>query len=189
MIPISPMSLYQIYTALKNWGDLYIARENASKKYHQSLQDRYNNLDLSGLDNGAGEIEKPAEENDQVKLRKIFVEQNVREYLWGKSVQLSPREASLTPLTSMSSDDEIAPKLTADRDPNSEQSAGYEELDLGKSSGAVLKVLAEENSRCVTIIGGPGSGKSTLLQYLALGWADEETKQFPVIIELLQKVF
>jgi HEAT repeat protein/energy-coupling factor transporter ATP-binding protein EcfA2 len=184
MIPISPMSLYQFYSGAKNWLDLYIARENASKKYHQNLQDRYNNLDLSGLDNGAGELEKPAEENDQIKLRKMFVEQNVREYLWGKLEQLPPREASLAPATSMSRNEDIIPKLPADRDSNSEQSEGYEELDLGKSSGAVLKVLAEENSRCVTIVGGPGSGKSTLLQYLALGWADEETKQFPVIIEL-----
>ncbi len=181
MIPISPMSLYQIYSALKNWTDLYIARENASKKYHQNLQDRYNTLDLSGLDNGAAELEKPAEENDRIQLRKMFVEQNVSEFFSGNLEKLPPKEASLNP---MSRDEDIIPKLPEDRDFNAEQSDRSAELDLGKNSGPVLKVLAEENSRCVVIVGGPGSGKSTLLQYLALGWADEETKQFPVIIEL-----
>lgn len=184
MIPITPMSLYQIYSVLKSWTDLYIARENASRKYHQILQDRYHNLDLSGLYNGAAELERPAEENDQIELREMFVEQTVHEFSRVKLEGLPPKEASLTLLTSINRDEDISPKLPADKDSNPEHSEQYDELYAGKSSDPVLKVLAEENSRCVVIVGGPGSGKSTLLQYLALGWADEESKQFPVIIEL-----
>ncbi len=91
-----------------------------------------------------------------IQLGKIFIEQNVREAL--------PPDPS--------------------PDPNSDKSERNRRQYLEKSAEPVLTVLRDEKCQRAVLLGDPGSGKSSLLQYLALDWVEDNTKPFPLLIEL-----
>ncbi len=131
-----------------------ILKANASIPIGFDLDGYRKSLQESYGDLKLGRLGKKDEHN--IQLGKIFIEQNVREAL--------PPDRS--------------------PDPNSDDSERNRRQYLEKSVEPVLKVLRDENCQRAVLLGDPGAGKSSLLQYLALDWVEDNTKPFPLLIEL-----
>lgn len=49
---------------------------------------------------------------------------------------------------------------------------------------SILEIIEDKSCQYMVILGDPGSGKSTLTQYITLNWAEQKSKNIPLLIEL-----
>jgi predicted NACHT family NTPase len=138
-------------------------------KYRASLRFSYGNLKLNTLDTTDSQY--------QIQLWKMFIEQNVREALPPSRFEVPQQYKQ-----------DFFKSGQLDLDLNIEQVEQYRRQYLEKSVEPVLTAIGSENCQRAVVLGDPGSGKSTLLQYLALDWVEDETKRFPLLIELREYV-
>lgn len=134
------------------------------ERYRESIYETYGRLKLSKLDSTF------RSQPYQVKLRKIFIPQTVREKL---RPDLPKEELEKKAIWQSVLVDNI------DR---------HQQLDRGKPSQSILDIVNDEKYPYIVFLGDPGSGKSTLLQYLTLDWAENPTEKIPLLIELLDYV-
>jgi HEAT repeat protein len=170
MFPLNPMyvikSLSLIIAGLRH----YQATDRATDSYPESLEDRYGNLNLSGLD-----VREP------IKLREIFFEQNVREEIDLKQPELfDPAEEDLQSKQS----EEDRPLKNPDRssEPVTKVLKANCQLAVilggpGSGKSTLMQYLALDWAEKQT-------GQSTLVQYSPWDWTVEHAKQFPILIEL-----
>jgi energy-coupling factor transporter ATP-binding protein EcfA2 len=135
-------------------------------KYRKSLFASYGSLKLHTLGTDG---------QYQIKLWKMFIEQNVRESLPPSRFEIPQGDRQ-----------QLLKSGQLELNLNSEQVEQYRRQYLEKSAEPVLKAI--ERCQCAVIVGYPGSGKSTLLQYLALDWAEGKETPFPLLIELREYV-
>jgi HEAT repeat protein len=169
MIPLNPMyvikSLSLIVAGLRH----YQATDRATDSYPESLEDKYGNLDLSGLD-----LREP------IKLQEIFFEQNVREELNLNQAELfDPSDED--PLSKQSEENR-----SIDLDRSSEPVTKVLKENCrcavilggpGSGKSTLMRYLALDWA-------GKQTGKSTLVQYSPWDWTPEHAKQFPILIDL-----
>jgi HEAT repeat protein len=170
MIPLNPMyvikSLSLIIAGLRHFQ----ATDRATDSYPESLEDRYGNLDLSGLD-----VREP------IKLREIFFEQNVCEEIDRKQPELfDPAEED--PQSRQAEEDRPLKNPVKSSEPvtkvlkeNCQRAVILGGPGSGKST--LMRYLALDWARKQT-------GQSTLVQYSPWDWTVEHAKQFPILIEL-----
>ena len=132
-------------------------------KYRESLQTSYGYLKLHTLDG--------THRADPVKLWHMFIEQTVR-----AALPPSLYDLPLDLRRQFHEQKQLRADLPA------EVLEIYRREYFQQPTSKVLKAVAE--SKWVVILGDPGSGKSTLLQYLALKWVEQQTTEFPLLIEL-----
>ncbi len=169
MITLNPMYVIKSLSLIVAGFRHYQATDRATDSYPESLEERYGNLDLSGLD-----VRKP------IKLRDIFFEQNVREDLNFQQPELFDSDEA----------DDKSKKNEEDRPLNFDRSSEPVTKVLkencrcavilggpGSGKSTLMQYLALDWAKKQT-------GKSTLVQYSPWDWTAEHAKQFPILIEL-----
>jgi len=140
--------------------------------YAEDLCKRYGVLKLDNL--------YPDPEVRQIRLTKVFVEQNVR-----SSQEFNPRVHELP----VERKKELMNKAALKEMLDQEMINRERERFFQQKPAPVLEIIGDPRYKLLVILGDPGSGKSVLLDRLALQWAESTAleralRPVPLLIEL-----
>ncbi len=145
------------------------------KKYREGIQEQYGNLRLDSLDTDGSAY-------NQLKLWRIFIEQNVREV---REILPQVHEIPKDHQRRLRESNQLEVEISA------EELERFKQDYYQQSIRPILETIHESitNNYYTVVLGDPGSGKSTFLQYIALNWAELPVKELalkplPLLIEL-----
>jgi predicted NACHT family NTPase len=145
------------------------------KKYQEGIQEQYGNLRLDSLDTDGSAY-------NQLKLWRIFIEQNVREV---REILPQVHEIPKDHQRRLRESNQLEAEMSL------EELERFKQAYYQQSIRPILETIHESitNNYYTVVLGDPGSGKSTFLQYIALDWAELPVKELalkplPLLIEL-----
>ncbi|MBD2195530.1 MULTISPECIES: HEAT repeat domain-containing protein [Calothrix] len=144
------------------------------ERYQEGIRESYGHLKLDSFDTSGYAY-------NELKLWRIFIEQNVREV---EQVLPAVYELPKEHLRRLKETNQLETEVAT------EELEKHKRVYLEQPIRPVLDIVNEKQKyKYVVILGDPGSGKSTLLQYLALNWAESPLNNIislpiPLLIEL-----